>query len=204
MIVVTKYVSDDAVEAVLGGGCHELGESRPQDLWHRAQKYPGAKWHLIGHLQRNKVRRTLPHTTLLHSVDSFRLLASIQDEAKSIDRRFPALLQVNISGEDAKQGWAATDMPAVVDRLMEFPNVEVQGLMGMASFDDSQDVVRRQFAKLRECAAALRLQMADPKALPELSMGMSHDYEIAVEEGATLVRIGSAIFEGIDQGLVQP
>ncbi len=200
LIAVTKYVDAELTEALLNAGANPLGESRPQQLWEKA-KCPTlrtAKWHLIGHLQRNKVRRTVPMVELIHSVDSRRLMKAIDEAASEGGKRSRVLLEVNTSGDAAKHGLTADELQEFASQLADFPRVEVCGLMTMAARDGGTSVASRNFATLRE----LRDQLADDlpagTTLSELSMGMSHDFEEAIREGATLVRIGSLLTAGID------
>jgi pyridoxal phosphate enzyme (YggS family) len=196
LIAVTKYIDAEAAAALLGAGCRDLGESRPQELWHKAEQLAArdVRWHLVGHLQRNKVRRTLPHVALIHSVDSLRLLEEIDRQAQSLDRAVPVLLEVNVSGDAAKHGFDPADMPGVVRSAVEFPRLRIRGLMTMAAREGDLTAARSDFRRLRELRDELRAILPPSQPLDELSMGMSGDFEVAVEEGATLVRIGSALF----------
>jgi pyridoxal phosphate enzyme (YggS family) len=201
LIAVTKYGGIAEIEAVLAAGCQSLGESRPQALWDKAatlaQAEPtpqGVEWHLIGHLQRNKVRRTLPIVSLIHSVDSLRLLQAIDQAGAELDRKTPILLEVNTSGDREKHGWAAEDLRRLAPTLDDFPHVQVRGLMTMASRTGDERVARQNFADLRTLRDELAEQCPDSVDLAELSMGMSGDFEIAIECGATWVRVGNALF----------
>ncbi len=202
LVAVTKYGSDEAVRALLDGGCRDLGESRPQQLWTRAEQFAGddVVWHLIGHLQRNKARRTLPLTSLVHSVDSLRLLEALDETALSLDLRPRVLIEVNISGDPAKHGFAPSDLPALAPRLAELGRVQVVGLMAMAARSGDADKARASFAALRELRDRLRDEFPANATLDELSMGMSGDFEAAIEEGSTLVRVGSTLLEGVGEG----
>ncbi|CAN0362949.1 unnamed protein product, partial [Ectocarpus sp. 4 AP-2014] len=177
-----------------------VGEARPQQLWEKVSTLSdlddvGQQWHLIGHLQRNKVARTCESGPLVfQAVDSLRLLSAINS---AMEGRFwwaPAFLEVNISGDESKQGLKPEELPAVLGELNKYPNVRIQGLMTMASRTGGEETARRNFAALRD----LRDRLATPKMpLAELSMGMSGDLEAAILEGSTLVRVGSALWEGI-------
>jgi pyridoxal phosphate enzyme (YggS family) len=201
LVAVTKYVSAAEAAEVLAAGCHDLGESRPQELWTKAGEVASAtgespRWHLIGHLQRNKVRRTLPLVSLIHSVDSERLLAAIDDEARS--QSLPAvrvLLEVNTSGEAAKHGLAPEAVEPLLAAAPRFSSVAICGLMTMAALAGGPDVARRNFASLRELRDRLRPSAPESVRLDELSMGMSGDFEAAIQEGATIVRVGTALWE---------
>lgn len=197
LVAVTKYVSADVVRPLIETGCRDLGESRPQALWEKAAQLAELpiRWHFIGSLQRNKVRRTLPLVALMHSVDSPRLLAAINEEAK--DTEIPVLLEVNISGETTKHGFAPAEIEPFLAEAANYRHVSIRGLMGMASLEGGLAVARRDFAALREIRDHLQKNCPPGVTLDELSMGMSGDFEIAIEEGATIVRIGSALFEGV-------
>jgi pyridoxal phosphate enzyme (YggS family) len=197
LVAVTKTVSAETAALLVEVGATHLGESRPQELWHKAGVVRGALWHLIGHLQRNKIERTLPLTHLIHSVDSLRLLSAVEDEAVRQGRTVDVLLQVNASREASKHGFAAEEVPALAARIAALRQIRVQGLMTMAAFEDDPERCRPAFAALRELRDRLRTELGPALPLPHLSMGMSNDYEVAVEEGATLVRIGMALFEGL-------
>jgi len=199
LVAVTKYVDRRGAEALLAAGCRDLGESRPQELWAKADAIgrPDLRWHLIGHLQRNKIRRTLPLVAMIHSVDSQRLLAALNDEAATLGRRSTALLEVNLSGESAKHGLQPREVAPIVSRAGDFPHVEIRGLMGMAGLASNAEQTRREFAALRELRDRLLPPGPADVSLPELSMGMSRDFEAAIAEGATIVRVGSALFDGV-------
>jgi PLP dependent protein len=220
LVAVTKYVSIDLMRPLIATGCCDLGESRPQSLWEKAPVLADLpiRWHFIGHMQRNKVHRTLPFVTLLHSIDSPRLLAAIDEEgteevaadeisasndrlrqpppSPSVFRPLPVLLEVNISGEPAKHGFVPDEIEPFLTQAAEYRHVSIRGLMGMASLEGGPAVARRDFAALRDLRNRLRTNCPPSIGLDELSMGMSGDFEAAIEEGATLVRIGSALFEG--------
>ena len=200
LLAITKYVDAATAGALADLGCLRLGESRPQELWAKAEAMQDRpiEWHLVGHLQRNKVRRTLPLVALIHSVDSLRLLDAIDAAAAEQSRVTNALLEVNISGEAAKHGFAPDELPLAVEHAQRVKHVHVRGLMGMASLGGDRDVARAQFARLRELRDELRTHCSGEVELDELSIGMSHDFEMAIEEGATIVRVGTALFEGIE------
>ena len=199
LVAVTKYVSMAAIRALVEAGCIDLGESRPQQLWQRAEELADLpiRWHLIGHLQRNKIRRTLPLVSMIHSADSLRLIKTIDEIAAELGRPVPILLEVNTSGESAKGGFHPDEVERLLPELATFRHVEIRGLMCMAGLEGDQESARRDFAALRQLRDRLRFTSPPEIVLNELSMGMSGDYEAAVEEGATIVRIGSALFEGV-------
>ena len=199
LVAVTKYVGPAEIRAIVAAGCTALGESRPQQLWERAVELADLpiRWHFIGHLQRNKIRRTLPLAAMIHSVDSSRLAEALEQTAAELSLRVPVLLEVNTSGEEAKGGFAADDIERELIKLAEFRHLEIRGLMCMAALNGGLDAARRNFAALRILRDRLRALCPENIRLDELSMGMSGDYEVAIEEGATIVRVGSALFEGM-------
>lgn len=199
LVAVTKYVPAAIVRELVALGCRMLGESRPQELWAKAEALADLpiEWHLVGHLQRNKIRRTLPVVTLVHSIDSERLLEALSEEATG-ERPVRGLLEVNVSGERAKHGFAPTQLDALIARLDQFSNVQITGLMCMAGLESTPQEAQREFARLRELRESLEPSCPAGHALSELSMGMSGDFELAIREGATIVRIGSALFEGLE------
>lgn len=199
LIGVTKYVTAEVARDLFAAGLFDVGESRPQELWKKAEALAGEsiRWHLIGHLQRNKIRRTLPLVTMIHSGDSLRLLNALDQEAAALSRKCDVLLEVNISGEQAKHGFSPAELPALMPQIAGLSHLRIRGLMGMASLEGDRDRARREFASLRELRDRLRANCPPPIDLAELSMGMSGDFAEAIAEGATMVRIGSALFEGI-------
>jgi hypothetical protein len=210
LVAVTKYAELDWVHGLIELGVLDLGESRPQQLVERAERLPGTvRWHLIGHLQRNKVKPILPRCVLIHSVDSLRLLERISaigaerspTEAglAPADRStFPrVLLEVNVAGEASKDGFTLAELRSQWDALQAVPHVELAGLMTMAPQADDPEMVRTVFRELRQLRDELATRAAPQVKLTELSMGMSGDFAVAIEEGATLVRIGSRLFEGL-------
>jgi len=200
LIAVSKYAApgDGMVEALLAAGCGDLGEARPQQLLAKAELYAAMpiRWHLIGSLQRNKVRKILPITTLIHSLDSLRLAEAIHRIAE--EEALPpvrCLLEVAISQDATKQGVEPEQVVEVLDQMGMYPNIVVCGLMGMAGLESDESQIKREFERLRKTAESAWERGLPPNvSLSELSMGMSGDFEIAIEEGATLVRIGSMLY----------
>lgn len=201
LVAVTKYVDADMTRMLVDAGCRDMGEARPQQLWDKAAALAdlGIRWHLIGHLQRNKVRRTLPLVHLLHSGDSLRLLEEVDAERASQPAPLPVLLEVNVSGDAAKHGFAPDDVAPLAEALTKLTHLDVRGLMCMAGLEGNADDARREFAALRDLRDRLRREWSGRYTLDELSMGMSGDFEAAVAEGSTLVRVGSALFAGLDE-----
>ncbi len=201
LVAVTKYADSTAARALIAAGCLELAESRPQELWRKADELRDADihWHLVGHLQTNKLRRTLPLLRLVHSVDSVRLLTEIERMAAELDLSVPILLEVKIARDATKHGFASDDLaPLLEQHGSKLRHVEIRGLMGMASREGDLDSARREFDALRELRDRLKSNLPANVSLDELSMGMSEDFEVAIAEGATLVRVGSRLFQGIE------
>jgi pyridoxal phosphate enzyme (YggS family) len=190
IIGVSKYVDAETTLALVKAGCRQLGESRPQLMWQKTEELTFDQpviWHMIGHLQRNKVRRLLRSKPMIHSVEHASNQGLIVD----------VLLEVNVSADEAKTGFLPESLEAVLDSLPA-AGVRVKGLMAMAGWGTSSDAARTHFDKTRELRD--RLSQSSGQALPELSMGMSGDFPEAIRAGATMVRIGSILFEGlIDQ-----
>jgi pyridoxal phosphate enzyme (YggS family) len=200
LIAVTKTVSIEVAAALLELGVHDLGENRPQELWRKAAALPAsARWHLIGHLQSNKIEKTLPLAYLMHSVDGEKLLNALDADAVKRDRTVEVLLEVNASREEAKQGFAPEQVPELAGWIGELKRARVLGLMTMAAPEDDPERCRPTFALLRNLRDCLRTDLGPDHPLPHLSMGMTNDFVVAIEEGATLVRIGTALFEGIGE-----
>src|SRR6185369_3514094 len=198
LVAVTKYAEVEWVRALVNLGVTELGENRPQQLQERAELIAGpVHWHLIGHLQRNKVRRMLPTVSLIHSVDSVRLLAEIEKQASELQLESRVLLEVNLTGEEQKHGFRADDLAAQWGDVIKARGVRIEGLMAMAAYSDNPDDARPVFKRLRELRDQLAVRSPSDMPLAQLSMGMTGDFEIAIEEGATLVRIGSALWDGL-------
>ncbi|MCY2965405.1 MAG: YggS family pyridoxal phosphate-dependent enzyme [Planctomycetota bacterium] len=199
LVAVTKYAQIEWIEALLSVGEIELGENRPQQLAARAALFPATvHWHLIGPLQRNKANLAVRHAELVHSVDSSRLLPALDTEAASTGRKVRVLLEVNLSGEEQKHGFGKDELEATFDSLHGHPHVSIEGLMTMAAYTDDPEAARPTFRELRLLRDRLQLRCPAGVELRCLSMGMSGDFEPAIEEGATLVRIGSALWEGLE------
>ncbi len=196
LVVVTKTRSLAEVEAVVEAGARDLGENYVQELVDKAEQFGDApiRWHAIGHLQRNKVRHVAPVVALLHSLDSMKLAREVDKRAQAAGREIDALLQVNVAGEDTKFGVDAEGALELAPQVAELEHVRLVGLMTMPPFVDDAEDNRPHFARLRELAEELIQRGVPADCMGQLSMGMTMDYEVAVEEGATLVRVGTAIF----------
>ncbi len=202
LVAVSKTHLAEAIAEAYGAGQRLFGESRPQELRVKYETLPrDIVWHMIGHLQTNKVRMIAPFVALIHSVDSARLAETIQKEAARCGRVIDILLEIHVAQEETKTGWAWDELRAWLagDPLAAMPNVRVRGVMGIATHTDDEAVVRRDFETLRSRFEALRPRFGE--AFDTLSMGMSDDYPTAVACGSTMVRVGSLIFGARDYSL---
>ncbi len=211
LVAVTKYSSLDTVRALPAEGVLDLGENRVQQLAERADLLgttdldlsepttaPPPRWHMIGHLQRNKVKGLLKHTRVIHSLDSTRLVAEVEKQAQNLDVAVDAFLEINVAGEAAKSGAPLSDVRELAQAAAKCSRLRVQGLMTMAPFDTDPEAARPHFARLRELLDSLRDEGILGPECRHLSMGMTIDYTVAIEEGATFLRIGSALFKGVE------
>ena len=191
LVAVSKFKPEEDILQAYQAGQRVFGENRPQELASKAQHLPvDIQWHFIGHLQTNKVKLILPYVALIHSVDSEHLLAEIDKSARALGKTVDCLLEVHIARETTKQGFLPEEAESLARRIGDYPNVRLRGVMGMATYTDDMDEVRREFHSLK----ALSQRLADIPGCDQVSMGMSEDWRIAVEEGTTLVRIGTFIF----------
>jgi pyridoxal phosphate enzyme (YggS family) len=216
LVAVTKYVSLDIIRGLVDIGVQHLGENRVQDLTKRAGMVnewlgrrardlaAGAKprphWHMIGHLQRNKVKTVIPWIDLIHSVDSLRLAEEIDAQSAKLERIMPILLQVNTSGEATKYGVAVAAATHLAEQIASLKHVELRGMMAMAPWTDDVGLIRHTFTRARELFDEIVGERFCGPTFRDLSLGMSQDFEYGIECGATYVRIGSALFEGIELG----
>jgi PLP dependent protein len=192
LIAVTKTHGADAVDAAAACGIEDVGENKVQEALDKMQAAQAqVRWHLIGHLQRNKAKAA-PHFSLVHSLDSARLGDALNLAAAQAGRTLDVLVQVNVEGEAQKSGVSPDDVHMLSAHLLALPSLRVAGVMCMAPFTDDEIVLRRAFSGARSALAVVRA--SGHQAAHELSMGMSGDYEVAVEEGATLVRLGTVLF----------
>jgi pyridoxal phosphate enzyme (YggS family) len=194
LIAASKSADPEKMRRAQAAGIRVFGENRVQEALAKAAEISGVTWHMIGHLQRNKARRAVELFEVIHSVDSVRLGEAL--DRLGCERRRPvrALLEVNVGGERSKAGVAPTEVEALAEALAARPGLLIEGLMTIPPPADDDDEVRRHFARLREVAESLSKLGLPGVAARELSMGMTADYEVAIEEGATLVRVGTAIF----------
>ena len=209
LVAVTKGRSVAEIQTVLAAGATDIGENRVQeaqqkhapvnslvDATNTSTNGNTCRWHLIGHLQRNKVKTALEMFSLIHSVDSLRLLAEIARRSEQRSQQTDVLLQINITREASKHGLAADDLLQFMEDAQAYPAAHIVGLMTMGQLTPSPDANRPAFALLRSLAEKIEAQKFSGVTMKYLSMGMTNDFEVAVQEGANLVRIGRAIFEG--------
>ncbi|MBR6869659.1 MAG: YggS family pyridoxal phosphate-dependent enzyme [Bacteroidales bacterium] len=191
LVAVSKFKPVEAIREAYEAGQRSFGENRPQELAAKAPQLPDdIVWHFIGHLQTNKVKMVVPYAHLIHSVDSERLLAEIDKAARAAGKVMDCLLEIHIAEEQTKQGFTPDEAVALAREAGRYPSIRLRGVMGMATFTDDREQVRREFRSLK--AVSERLSFLP--GCDTVSMGMSGDWPIAVEEGTTIVRIGTAIF----------
>lgn len=198
LVAVSKFHPAESIEQAYGAGQRIFAESRPQELAAKADVLPkDIEWHFIGHLQTNKLKMVVPHATLIHSVDSRRLLLEINKYALNKGLKARCLLEMFIASEESKQGFSEEELLELMEELVKEPlkGVEICGLMGMASFTEDQQMIRSEFTRLSDTFKYIKEKYGSNfPEFKELSMGMSNDYPIAIECGSTLVRIGTRIF----------
>lgn len=198
LVAVSKTKPPGDILRLYNEGHRVFGENKVQELVDKAGELPGdIEWHMVGHLQRNKVKYIAPFVSLIHAVDSMKLLRTLEKEGEKNERVLDCLLQVHIAEEDTKFGFSEDEIMETVklDETRQFQFVKIRGLMGMATFTDNLEHVRQEFRKLKTIFEKIKTMPGlDRPDFNELSMGMSNDYEVAMDEGATLIRIGSLIF----------
>lgn len=195
LVAVSKGYTGEAVWKVYEAGCRDFGESRlVEGLPKREQSPHDIRWHLIGTLQKNKVRKAIGLFSLIHSVDSFELAQKLAQCSQEISLSTSILLQVNVSGEKNKHGMQPEECLRAYEEICDLPGLQVKGLMTIAPLTEEKEVIRQCFRGLRQLRDELARRLGRGDVLHELSMGMSHDYPLAIQEGATLLRIGTAIF----------
>ena len=198
LVAVSKFKPAEDISALYQHGQRVFGENHAQEMKAKHEILPkDIEWHFIGHLQTNKVKYIAPYVSLIHSIDSLDLLKEVNKQAVKNNRTIPCLLQFHIADEETKFGFSLEECTAMLGSpdYQELKNVKIHGVMGMATFTDDQEQIRREFQHLHQIFQELKsIYFAQNPDFKEISMGMSEDYPIAVEEGSTLVRIGSAIF----------
>jgi PLP dependent protein len=198
LIAVSKTQPVAAIEEAYAAGQRVFGENKAQELVPKYETLPkDIEWHMIGHLQSNKVKYIAPFVHLIHSVDSFKLLEEINKQGLRCKRKVLCLLQVHIATEETKFGFSEEELQELISsgKISTLESVQVEGLMGMASFSEDKGLIRKEFQQLRKVFESSKTNSLPPNVqMKELSMGMSGDYAIAIEEGSTMIRVGTAIF----------
>ncbi len=197
IVAVSKTKSVTEIREAIGAGQHVFGENKVQELIGKYEQIPEAEWHFVGHLQTNKIKHIVPFIRMIHSADSFRLIEEINNRAGMCNRVIDCLLQIHIAREETKFGMSEDETLELLDTpgLHDMKNIRICGLMGVATFTDNKEAVRGEFRGLANFFRRIKREFFPTEAsFCELSMGMSDDYDIAVEEGSTMVRIGSLIF----------
>lgn len=195
LIAVSKTKPVEMLEEALACGILDFGENKPQELKEKYDILPrDIRWHMIGHLQRNKVKYVVGRAAMIHSVESVRLAEAIDMEAAKKGIVMPVLVEVNVAQEDSKFGISPEECEAFVETLAGFQHISVQGLMTIAPFVENAEENRKYFEKLRKLSVDIKSKNIDNVSMRNLSMGMTGDYQVAIEEGATMVRVGTGIF----------
>lgn len=195
LIAVSKTKPVEMLQEVYDAGCRDFGENKVQEIMDKYEKLPtDIRWHMIGHLQTNKVKYIVDKVYMIHSVDSIKLAKEISKEAVKKNVTVKVLLEVNVAGEESKFGMMSEEVKNFYDEVVDLPGLEVCGLMTIAPYVDEPEDNRQYFVKLRQLMVDMTDKKTDNKDVKELSMGMTGDYEVAVEEGATFVRVGTGIF----------
>ena len=195
LIAVSKTKPLSLLEEAYACGVRDFGENRVQELSQKADSMPkDIRWHMIGHLQKNKVKAAVRHAYMIHSLDSISLAQAISSEAVKQSKTVSVLLEVNIAGEESKFGYSPSELLTDLSEIAALPNIRIKGLMTIAPFTDSPETNRDYFKQLKELAVDIRNKNIDNVDMDVLSMGMSGDFQVAIEEGATMVRVGTSIF----------
>lgn len=195
LIAVTKTIDVDRIKNVYEYGIFDMGENRVQELLEKYDKLDqSCRWHLIGHLQTNKVKYIIDKVQLIHSVDSLELAKEIDLRAGKLNKKVDILLQVNVSGEESKFGISPDQVQEYVEKISRFTNISLRGMMTIAPYAHNSEDIRPIFKKLYNIYIDIKKEKIDNVSMDYLSMGMSNDFELAIEEGANIVRIGTSIF----------
>ncbi len=195
LIAVSKTKPLFMLEEAYEAGARDFGENKVQEILEKHPKMPeDARFHMIGHLQRNKVKQVLPHAVLIHSVDSYRLAEQISQEAGKLGITAKILLEVNVAKEESKFGMMPEDVEEMAGQIAALPHLQIEGLMTIAPFVDDPEKNRPVFRKLYQLSVDIKKKNIDNVNMSVLSMGMTGDYQVAVEEGATMIRVGTGIF----------
>lgn len=195
LIAVSKTKPVEMLQEVYDAGAREFGENKPQELKEKYSQLPSdIKWHMIGHLQTNKIKYIIERACMIHSIDSFHLAEAVSKEAIKRNLVMPVLIEVNIAKEDTKFGIIPEEAEKLIQQISKLPGIQVRGLMTVAPYTDCPEENRHYFADLRKLFVDIKAKNIDNVDMRDLSMGMTGDYEIAIEEGATMVRVGTGIF----------
>ena len=195
LIAVSKTKPVEMLREVYDAGARDFGENKVQEICEKYDQLPSdIKWHMIGHLQRNKVKQVIDKAALIHSVDSYRLAQEISVQAQKKGLTIPILVEVNIAGEESQFGISAEDTIQLVEEISVLPNLKIQGLMTIAPYVVDAEENRLYFRQIKQLSVDIKNKNIDNVSMDILSMGMTGDYEVAIEEGATMVRVGTGIF----------
>lgn len=195
LVAVSKTKPVEMIEEIMAAGIVEFGENKPQELRDKYEVLPkNLHFHMIGHLQTNKIKYVIDRAVLIHSIDSIRLAEAVNAEAKKHDRIMPVLVEVNVAQEESKSGFLVEETEEAIREIAKLSNIRVEGLMTIAPFVENAEENRQYFVKLRKLSVDIAAKNIDNVTMHHLSMGMTGDYEVAIEEGATMVRVGTGIF----------
>ena len=201
LIAVSKTKPVEMLQEIYDAGIRDFGENKVQEICDKYGQLPDdTKWHMIGHLQRNKVKQVIDKVCLIHSVDSYRLAEEINIQAKKRNKFVPILVEVNIANEQTKFGVAKDDAMLLVEEISKLDNLRIKGLMAIAPYVDDPEDNRQYFREIKQLAVDIKNKTLDNVEMDVLSMGMTGDYMVAIEEGATMVRVGTGIFGERDYG----
>lgn len=202
LIAVSKTKPVEALKEAYEAGCRDFGENKVQELTEKYEELPkDIRWHMIGHLQRNKVKYLVGRVYMIHSVDSVKLAEEISREAVKKNVTVPILVEVNVAGEESKFGTSVREAEMLVREIAALPGISVRGLMTIAPYVEKEEDNRQYFVNLRQLSVDIKKKNIDNVCMDVLSMGMTGDYTVAVEEGATYVRVGTGIFGERDYGI---
>ena len=195
LVAVSKTKPVEMIEEVMTAGIVDFGENKPQELRDKYEVLPqNLRFHMIGHLQTNKIKYVIDRVVLIHSIDSIHLAEAVNAEAKKHNRIMPVLVEVNVAQEESKSGFLVEKTENAIREIAKLSNIRVEGLMTIAPFVENAEENRQYFVKLRKLSVDIAAKNIDNVTMHHLSMGMTGDYEVAIEEGATMVRVGTGIF----------
>ena len=195
LVAVSKTKPVEMIEEVVTAGIVDFGENKPQELRDKYEVLPqNLRFHMIGHLQTNKIKYVIDRVVLIHSIDSIHLAEAVNAEAKKHNRIMPVLVEVNVAQEESKSGFLVEKTENAIREIAKLSNIRVEGLMTIAPFVENAEENRQYFVKLRKLSVDIAAKNIDNVTMHHLSMGMTGDYEVAIEEGATMVRVGTGIF----------